>query len=116
MRLSLIMTVAALALSGCVVQNPGMAPMPMPTSPPAPAPDAAIRSSARVIINREMAAKVSGYNIAPFTDCVMANASPSELANITTSSDPQSAVAVIVSRPATGQCIANAAAAGRGQA
>lgn len=115
MRLPLIMTAAALALSGCVVQNPGMAPLPVPTAP-TPAPDAAARSSARVIINREMAARLPGANVAPYTDCVIANASSAELDNITRTSDPNGAVAAIVGRPATSQCIAGAAASARGTA
>ena len=43
MRLPLILTTAALALSGCVIQNPGMAPAPMPLPQVTPAPDAARR-------------------------------------------------------------------------
>lgn len=116
MRLPLILTAATLALAGCVVQNPGMAPGPMPTAPVGPSPDMAVRSSARVIINREMAARLPGANVAPYTDCVIANASTSELDNITRTTDPNGAVASIVSRPGTSQCIAQAAAAARGTA
>ncbi len=116
MRLPLIMTAAALALSGCVVQNPG-ATRPAPPPPVAtPSPDAAVRSSARVIINREMAARLPGANVAPYTDCVIANASSAELDNITRTSDPNGAVAAIVGRPSTSQCIAGAAASARGTA
>ena len=39
MRLPLILTIATLAVSGCVVQNPGMAP------PPAPLPSTRKRRS-----------------------------------------------------------------------
>lgn len=114
MRLPLILTVAALAVSGCVVQNPGMAPAPAPLPPVAvPSPDAAIRSSARVIVNREMARRLPGANVAPYTDCVMANATTAELAGIADSANASGAVASIVGRPATSQCIAGAAAAAK---
>ena len=86
MRLSLILpltlTTAALALSGCVVQNPGMAPAPMPLPQVTPSPDAAVRSSARVVVNREMAKRLPGANVAPYTDCVLQNATTAELASI----------------------------------
>ncbi len=114
MRLPLILTVAALAVSGCVVQNPGMAPAPAPLPPVAvPSPDAAIRSSARVIVNREMARRLPGANVAPYTECVMANATTAELAGIADSANASGAVASIVGRPATSQCIAGAAAAAK---
>ena len=111
MRLPLILTAAALALSGCVVQNPGMAPAPLPPVA-APAPDAAIRSSARVVVNREMARRLPGANVAPYTDCVMQNATSAELASIAEAgaAGAGDAVAAIVGRPATTQCIAGAAA------
>lgn len=113
MRIPLIMTAAALALSGCVVQNPG-GPMPAPLPPVAtPNPDAAIRSSARVVVNRAMAQRLPGANVAPYTDCVMQNATTAELAGIVDSTDPNAAVASVVSRPATTQCIAGAAAAAK---
>ena len=102
MRLPVILSVAALALSGCVVQNP--AGMPPAAVPPVagPAPDAAVRSSARVVINREMARRLPGANVAPYTDCVMQNATTAELAGIADASDnASSAVAAIVARPAT---------------
>ncbi len=117
MRLSLILpmtlTTAALALSGCVVQNPGMAPAPMPLPQVTPSPDAAVRSSARVVVNREMARRLPGANVAPYTDCVMANATTAELAGIADSANASGAVASIVGRPATSQCIAGAAAAAK---
>ncbi|MFC3571082.1 hypothetical protein [Paracoccus sp. TOH] len=114
MRLPLILTAAALALSGCVVQNPGMAPAPGPVPPIAtPAPDAAVRSSARVVVNREMARRLPGANVAPYTDCVMQNATTAELAGIADSANASGAVAAIVGRPATSQCIAGAAAAAK---
>ena len=116
MRLPLILTAAALALSGCVVQNPGMSPAPMPMPQVAPSPDAAIRSSARVVINREMAKRLPGANVAPYTDCVLQNATTAELAGIADSASggAGNAVAAIVGRPATTQCIAGAASAAKG--
>ncbi|WP_134678970.1 hypothetical protein [Paracoccus ravus] len=116
MRLSLVLTVAALALSGCVVQGPPTAPAPVPQiQPPAPNPDAAVRSSARLVINREMAKRLPGANVAPYTDCVMQNATTAELAGIADAGDAgaSGAVASIVSRPTTTQCIAGAAAAAK---
>lgn len=119
MRLPLILTAAALALSGCVVQNPGMPTAPVPqVQAPAPAPDAAVRASARVVINREMAKRLPGANVAPYTDCVIQNATTAELAAIADSAatGSSSGVAAIVSRPATTQCIAGAAAAAKSAA
>ncbi|WP_374634011.1 hypothetical protein [Paracoccus sp. (in: a-proteobacteria)] len=119
MRLSLILpltlTTAALALSGCVVQNPGMAPAPMPLPQVTPSPDAAVRSSARVVVNREMAKRLPGANVAPYTDCVLQNATTAELASIADAGEAGAgnAVASIVGRPATSQCIAGAAAAAK---
>ena len=115
MRLPLILTIAALALSGCVVQNPGLAPAPMPLPQVTPAPDAAIRSSARVVVNREMAKRLPGRNVAPYTDCVVNNASMAEVADIAArgvndTTSAASSVAVIVQRPETTQCIAKVAA------
>ncbi|ABL68682.1 MULTISPECIES: hypothetical protein [Paracoccus] len=115
MRLPLILTAAALALSGCVVQNPGMAPVaPLPVPQVTP-PDAAIRSSARVVVNREMARRLPGANVAPYTDCVLQNATSAELASIAAAgaAGAGNAVAAIVGRPATTQCIAGAAAAAK---
>ena len=107
MRLPLILTTAALALSGCVVQNPGMAPPPV-IPQVTPAPDAAIRSSARVVVNREMARRLPGANVAPYTDCVMQNATTAELAGIADSANASGAVASIVSArpPAVGRAAA----------
>ena len=114
MRLPLILTAAALALSGCVVQNPGMAPPPV-IPQVKPAPDMAIRNSARLVVNREMAKRLPGANVAPYTDCVMQNASTAELASIADAgaTGAGDAVASIVGRPATTQCIAGAAAAAK---
>ena len=115
MRLPLILTAAALALSGCVVQNPGMAPPPV-IPQVKPAPDMAIRNSARLVVNREMAKRLPGANVAPYTDCVLQNATTAELAGIADSASggAGNAVAAIVGRPATTQCIAGAASAAKG--
>ncbi|MTH34845.1 hypothetical protein GL279_09565 [Paracoccus limosus] len=115
MRLPVVLTVAALALSGCVVQNPGGMPPPANLPPPVvtPNPDAAVRSSARVVINREMARRLPGANVAPYTDCVLQNATTAELADIAQSANASGAVASVVGRPATTQCIAGAAAAAK---
>lgn len=116
MRLPLILTAAALALSGCVYQNPGvMPPAPMPPVM-TPNPDAAVRSSARVVINREMASRLPGANVAPYTDCVLQNATTAELADISQSANASGSVASIVNRPSTKQCIAGVVAAARGTA
>ncbi|MFT4013993.1 MAG: hypothetical protein QM682_11430 [Paracoccus sp. (in: a-proteobacteria)] len=119
MRLSLILPVsmglATLALSGCVVQSPAsIAPGPVPVPPvAAPNPDIAVRNSARVVVNREMARRLPGANVAPYTDCVMQNATTAEMAGIADAADPSGAVAAVVGRPATTQCIAGAAAAAK---
>lgn len=114
MRLPVVLTVAALALSGCVVQNPGGMPPPVVTPPVVvPNPDVAVRSSARVVINREMARRLPGANVAPYTDCVLQNATTAELADIAQSTNASGAVASVVGRPATTQCIAGAAAAAK---
>lgn len=115
MRLPLILTAAALTLSGCVVQNPGGMP-PVGAMPPAvavPNPDVAVRSSARLVINREMARRLPGANVAPYTDCVVQNATTAELAGIADSANASGAVASIVGRTSTTQCIAGVAAAAR---
>ena len=111
------LAVAALALSGCVMQTPGMAPAPV-LPPAAPKPDTAARDSARVVVNREMAKRLPGANVAPYTDCVLQNATTAELASIADSGadGAGNAVASIVGRPATSQCIAGAAAAAKGVA
>lgn len=117
MRLSLILTIATLAVSGCVVQNPGMAPPPAPLPPVAtPNPDAAVRSSARVVINRQMAKNMPGIDIAPYTDCVVQNATTAELAGIADSASPSAPIAEIVKRPATSACLGRLMAAAKARA
>lgn len=122
MRLPLILTAAALALSGCVVQNPngGPAPLPQITLPTAPSVDNVARTAARTAVNQEMARRLPGANVAPYTDCVINNASATELAEIgrlaSSGGNAGNAVAGIVGRPATSECIARAAASARGVA
>ncbi|MDO5659306.1 MAG: hypothetical protein Q4G36_13420 [Paracoccus sp. (in: a-proteobacteria)] len=121
MRHLLSMGVVALALAGCVapvtpVVQPAPAPTPAPAPAPAPAPvlDAAARTVASTAINREMARRLPGVNVAPYTDCVVNNASMAELADIARASGNASAtanaVAAIVRRPEASQCIARVAA------
>jgi hypothetical protein len=76
------------------------------------------QSSARVVVNREMAKRLPGANVAPYTDCVLQNATTAELASIADAgaAGAGNAVASIVGRPATSQCIAGAAAAAKGHA
>lgn len=108
---------AALGLAGCVAQMPTATTL--PTSPviTAPAPtvlDAASRSIARSVVNSEMQKRLPGVNVAPYTDCVVNNATTAELIDIAQMSrsgvaGTADSVAAIVSRPATSQCIASAA-------
>ncbi len=122
MRLPLVLTAAALALSGCVVQNPNGMPAPTApiTIPTLPSPDQAARGAARTAVNQEMARRLPGANVAPYTDCVINNATAAELAEIgrlaTSGGNAGNAVASVVGRPATSECIARAAAAARASA
>lgn len=108
------------ALSGCmVVPSPSQQPRPnapaarVPTPvapvPVVPAPEEPARVAARTVINREMARRLPGVNVAPYTDCVVNNATMAELATLGTAPDPAASVAGIVSRPATTKCIAGLA-------
>lgn len=125
MRFTLLpVLAAALAVSGCVATVPGatvtaqppVVVTPAPTAPtPAPTtgrvPDSA---TARTVVNAEMAKRLPGRNIGPVTDCVVANASQAELADLAAMQGKPAAadaVASIVKRPATSQCIAKAAVA-----
>lgn len=117
MRLPFILTAAALALSGCVVQNPNghlQAPGPIVT---APGPDVLARNAARGAINQEMARRLPGANVAPYTECVISHATTAELTDIgrlvSGNGNPANAVAAIVARPATSECIARAATSAR---
>lgn len=111
--------IAALALAGCVATTP--MPGTAPTAPAGPATptvlDAASRQVARNVINTEMQKRLPGANTAPYTDCVVNNATTAELIDIAQASragigGTADSVASIVSRPATTQCIAAAARAG----
>lgn len=126
MRIKLIAAVAATAaLSACAVPVATVAPAPAqppivvtPATPGAAVvvtPKATVRvpdtATARTVVNAELARKLPGRNVGPVTDCVMANASQAELADISTlQGNPAatSAVAAIVKRPATSRCIAGA--------
>ncbi|MDP5308302.1 hypothetical protein [Paracoccus spongiarum] len=106
-----------LALAGCVAPMPVATPLPSGPVTTAPMPtvlDAASRAVARSVINSEMQKRLPGANVAPFTDCVVANATTAELIDIAQMSrsgvsGTADSVAAIVSRPATTQCIASAA-------
>lgn len=118
MRLPLVLTAAALALSGCVVQNPNMPGQAPPVVTPAlPSADTVARTAARTAINQEMARRLPGANVAPYTDCVVNNASASELIDIgqqvNRGGNVGNSIAAIVGRPATSECIARAAASAR---
>ena len=122
MRLILSLGAASLALAGCVapVTTAPTAPVvnpPVIIQPPASTNtlDAAARVVSRQIVNNEMAKRLPGRNVAPYTDCVINSASMAELADIAArgagdSSAVAGSVAVIVKRPATTQCIAKVAA------
>jgi len=119
MRFNLIAAfgLAAATLAGCVAAVPVAGPA-VPTAPVAtPAPtvlDAASRQVARNVVNTEMQRRLPGVNVAPYTDCVVNNATTAELIDIAQASragatGTADSVAAIVSRPATTQCIAAAA-------
>lgn len=109
--------VVALALAGCVAVTPvpGPAVPGAPTTTPTPTIlDAASRQIARNVVNTEMQKRLPGVNVAPYTDCVINNATTAELIDIAQMTragvaGTADSVASIVSRPATTQCIAAAA-------
>ena len=79
-----VLGLAAATLAGCV------APMP-PATTVTTAPsvittptvlDAASRQVARTVINAEMEKRLPGANVAPYTDCVVNNATTAELIDI----------------------------------
>ena len=122
MRLSVLpVLAAAAALAGCVaVPPPAVAPGPVVVAPPAggavvvtPPTATPNNAAARQVINAEMARRLPGRNVGPLTDCVVSNATMAELADIAQSADASGAVASVVGRPATTQCIAGAAAAAK---
>lgn len=117
MRSVLILSAAAaMGLAGCAVVP--VQPVPAPALPPvvvAPAPTApstagsATRAAAVAVVNREMAARLPGVNVMPYTSCVVNNATQAELADLAGSAangGAAGAVASIVKRPAASSCIA----------
>lgn len=110
---------ALFAFAGCVITTPTPGPVPgYPTAPvPAPAPtvlDAVSREVARNAINAEISKRYPGINVAPYTNCVVNNASSDELIGIAqaargNSVDLSQRITTIVTRPTTTQCIASAA-------
>lgn len=123
MRLSVLPALAAAAaLAGCVaIPPPTVAPGPVVVAPPAggavvvtPPVSTPDTAGARQVVNAEMARRLPGRNVGPLTDCVLSNATMAELADIAAQRGQPGAagaVASVVSRPATSQCIARAAAA-----
>lgn len=117
-RLPILVAAAALAVTACVPVSPMPGPAPAPGPAPVTTPttlDAASRAVARTTINAEMAKRLPGANTAPYTDCVVNNATTAELIDIAQMtnagvSGAGDSVAAIVRRPATTQCIAAAAA------
>lgn len=119
MRLFLSLGVASLALAGCVAPvttaPPPVINPPVVAPPPTSTLDSSTRAVARDVVNREMAKRLPGRNVAPYTDCVVNNASMAEIADIAArgvndTTSAASSVAVIVQRPETTQCIAKVAA------
>ena len=85
-RSFLAVTAAALALSGCVAAVP-VATVPVPAAPvvvapPAPSVPRASRAAATRVVNVEMAKRLPGRNVAPYTACVLDNATDAEIARI----------------------------------
>lgn len=119
MRLILSLGVVSLALAGCVAPVT-TAPPPPVVNPVAPPPvtsslDSSTRAVARDVVNREMAKRLPGRNVSPYSDCVVNNASMAEIADIAArgvndTTSAASSVALIVKRPETTQCIAKVAA------
>lgn len=111
MRSLLSLPVVALLLAGCAgpLAAPGPVSPPIIT-PPAPQLDTTTRAAAVSIVNREMAMRLPGQNVVPYTRCVVDNATMAELSELAAmganSSSAAPAVAAIVKRPETTQCIA----------
>lgn len=116
MRLILSLTAACLALAGCAVPVAAPVAPPIVVAPTVPAPgglSSVQRGAATTVVNREMASRLPGVNVAPYTACVINNATMAELADLAgmtgNSAGAASAVASIVKRPAATQCIAGVA-------
>lgn len=108
---------ASATLAACVAPVP---PATTVTTPPTVLTtptvlDAGSRQVARTAISTQMAQRLPGVDVTPYTDCVVNNATTAELIDIAQASNAGLAtadsVAAIVSRPATTQCIAAVAAA-----
>ncbi len=112
MRLLLPLTLASLTLAGCVYgPAPAPAPQPLPVPPITEQVTPAMRAAAQQVVSREMAKRLPGVNVAPYTNCVMQNANLAEVTDLASMSAGDNAraagaVASIVQRPATTQCIA----------
>lgn len=110
------MLAMGLGLAGCVAPPPvSQAPVIVAPIPQPSVSDNATRVLARDAVNREMAKRLPGVNVAPWTNCVLDNASTGEIAEIAAAAgseggSPAGTVAAIVQRPATSQCIARVAA------
>ncbi len=116
MKKTLAATVVVLtALSGCVnpvgPRNPPIQSAVVPQPTPL---DQTARSAARDVVNREMARKLPGKNVAPYTDCIINNATAGEITTLAGIALGQGSaiepVAAIIRRPETSQCIARVAA------
>lgn len=111
MRVILPLTLAGFTLAGCVYgPPPTTAPRPLPL-PPTEQVTPAMRLAAQQVVNREMAKRLPGVNVAPYTSCVMQNANMAEITDLAAMSAGDNAaaagaVANIVRRPGTTQCIA----------
>lgn len=116
MRILLPLTLAGFALAGCVYGPPPAQVTPVPQPAPTDLVTPAMRLAAQQVVNREMAKRLPGVNVAPYTGCVIQNANMAEitdLASMSAGDDARAAgaVAAIVQRPATTQCIATVARA-----
>lgn len=115
MRLLLPLTLASLTLAGCVYgPPPATVPQPVPVPQPTDQVTATMKLAATQVVNREMAKRLPGVNVAPYTTCVIQNANMAEIADLASMAAGEDAraagaVASIVQRPATTQCIAAAA-------
>ena len=88
-------------------------PQPLPVPQPTDQVTATMKLAATQVVNREMAQRLPGRNIVPYTSCVVNNATQAEIADLASmagnSTAAAGAVAAIVKRPTTTQCIANIA-------
>ncbi|PZO63478.1 MAG: hypothetical protein DI498_13415 [Paracoccus denitrificans] len=117
MRISILaglLAVGTLAACATPVATVGVPTAPIVVTPPAPAVSDTARASARQVVNVEMARRLPGRNVAPYTQCVLDNATMAEVTDLAAQSGQTgaaNAVASIVSRPATSACISRAAVA-----